>query len=327
MELKALGALRLGSSEHKIFHERNRIFQEKIPSSAIENCQAVIGFDTSSWIIAERARRAGKPFVLEQTAVHSVVNQAMLSRIARQFPEWGTTFERKPSAMLDCEQRELDLASKIVVASTFCKQSLVSQGVPPDNISFVPLGVDLQRFRPCSGKPDRQGIRFLFVGTVSAQKGAPLLLSAWQKLSLKGSELWLAGSASARVLALIPALPGLKLLGKVPYEGISDLLNQCDVLVLPSYSDGFARSLIEALACGLPIITTEATAGPDLIKDGVEGFLVRSGDAGALCEAMLRCVKDPVAVKQMSRAARRRAEQFSWDRFGEGWVKILNHAI
>ena len=100
-------------------------------------------------------------------------------------------------------------------------------------------------------------------------------------------------------------------------------MRQCDVLVFPSYCDGFALVLLEALASGMPIISTEATAAPDLIEEGVEGFLIQSGDLDALRQAMKFCADNPDKIKVMGEAARRCAERFSWDSYGDRWQQIL----
>ena len=73
----------------------------------------------------------------------------------------------------------------------------------------------------------------------------------------------------------------------------------------------------------MPIITTEATAGPDLIQDGVEGHLIPSGELDALSEAMEDCASEPERLESMALAARRSAERFSWDAYGERWQQIL----
>jgi glycosyltransferase involved in cell wall biosynthesis len=104
---------------------------------------------------------------------------------------------------------------------------------------------------------------------------------------------------------------------------LPELLRQCDVLVFPSYCEGFALVLLEALASGMPIITTEATAGPDLIEDGVEGRIVPSGDVDALCAAMQSMALETDELESMSQAARRTAERFSWDAYGDRWQQIL----
>jgi glycosyltransferase involved in cell wall biosynthesis len=326
VELKALKRLRDGASPQKAFHERNQTFQQKIPAASLRSATAVIGFDTSSWLLAERAAELGKPYFLDQSISHPLVNQEIMEGVARRFPDWREEIEVRLPVVLDCERREYELATRIVAASTFSKQTLISQGVPAEKINVNPYGVDLQLFHPPAAPRERNArpFRFLFLGLLTARKGVPLLLEAWRRMGLKDAELWLAGPATERARALVPELPGLKYVGKYPHRDLPDLLRQCDALVFPSYCEGFALVLLEALASGMPIITTEATAGPDLIQDKVEGRLVQVGDTDALCEAMQTlAAAEPEQFERMSRAARRRAEEFSWDAYGDRWQQLL----
>jgi len=84
-------------------------------------------------------------------------------------------------------------------------------------------------------------------------------------------------STSTRHARLIPTLPGLRVIGRVPHRELPGMLCQCDVLVLPSYFEGFGAVLLEAMAAGLPIIATDSTAAPDLIANGVEGYVIPRG--------------------------------------------------
>jgi alpha-maltose-1-phosphate synthase len=323
VEWKALKHLQKGQSSQAVFHRRNQIFQEKIPSESLQNSTAVIGFDTSSWLLAERAAKAGKPFFLDQSISHALTNQTIMQGVAQRFPAWQGEIEARLPEVLECEKREHALATKIIVASSFSKSTLVAQGVSEERILLNPYGVDLELFHPPVEPRTRQPLRFLFLGLVSARKGVPLLLEAWQQLKLNDAELWLVGPVSEQEKVLIPDLPGLKVLGKYPHQELPELLRQCDVLVFPSYCEGFAMVLLEALASGMPIITTEATAGPDLIEDGIEGRLIPSGDLDALCAAMQECASDPDRLDEMAKAARRTAERFSWDAYGDRWQQIL----
>jgi glycosyltransferase involved in cell wall biosynthesis len=186
-----------------------------------------------------------------------------------------------------------------------------------------PYGVDLQLFHPPAKRSDGKPLRFLFLGAISARKGVPLLLDAWRKIAAPEAELWLVGPITTHERTLIPPLPRLKVLGPYPHRDLPKLLKQCDVLVFPSYCEGFALVLLEALASGMPIITTDATAGPDLITDGLEGRIIPTGDLDALCEAMEQFVRQPDKAHSMSGAARRCAERFSWDSYGDRWRDIL----
>ncbi|HEY0404986.1 MAG TPA: glycosyltransferase family 4 protein [Pyrinomonadaceae bacterium] len=323
IELKALNRLRQGESPQRVFHERNLAFQERIPAASLNNASAIIGFDTSSWLLAERAEKMGKPYFLDQSISHPLFNQQIMERVARIFPDWQEEIEARLPEVLACEQREHQLATRIIAASSFSKQTLIAQGVAADKITVNPYGVDLELFYPPPTPRARQPVRFLFVGSISARKGVPLLVEAWRKMKLENAELWFVGPASERERALIPELPGLRFIGKRPHQELPDLLRQCDVLVFPSYCEGFGLVLLEALASGMPIITTEATAGPDLIEDGIEGYLIPSGNLDALSAAMRDCASEPERLESMALAARRSAERFSWDAYGERWQQIL----
>jgi glycosyltransferase involved in cell wall biosynthesis len=327
IELRALERLRRGESPQQVFFERNEAFQKRIPARSLEKASAVIGFDTSSWLLAARAREAGKPYFLDQSISHPVANQSILKSVAERFPEWQHDIETRLPAVLTCEKREYELATKIVAASSFSRATLVAHGVPPDKITINPYGVDLELFRPPTAPRPRQPLRFLFLGSLSARKGVPLLIAAWQELGLKNAELCLVGPVSKDERALIPTLKGLEVFGKLPHQELPDLLRKYDVLVFPSYCEGFGLVLLEALASGMPVITTEATAGPDLIRDHVEGRLIPSGNLEALIAAMHDLAKDHDKLESMSQAARSCAERYSWDAYGDRWQDILRECV
>jgi len=94
-----------------------------------------------------------------------------------------------------------------------------------------------------------------------------------------------------------------------------DAYQTSDVFVFPSLGEGFGHVLLEAMACGLPVISTTRTAARDLVHDGIEGFLVSPGSATELGGSVEHFLQHPESVVQMGVAARRRAEEFTWPRF------------
>lgn len=318
-----------GRSPQAVFHEYNEAFQRRIPAAAIRDAAAVIGFDTASWLTAERARSFGAPFFLDQSATHPHVRDGVMREVAARFPRWAGNYETRLPHVFDCERMEHELATQIVVASSFTRRSLVSQGVPAEKIHVNPYGVDLRQFRPASASTQRAGrpLRFLFLGSVSALKGVPLLLDVWRRLDAGGHELHVVGHVGDRFRALIPERPGLKVVGKVPHESLPELVRGYDVLVFPSYGDGFGLVILEALASGLPVITTFATGGPDLIDDGAEGFLIEPGDAEALGRSIKFFMERPERLPEMAAAARRKAERYSWDAYGDRWSLLLGRFV
>jgi glycosyltransferase involved in cell wall biosynthesis len=325
--LKAIYQLRHAKSSQDMFYRINCEFQKRIPISAIEKSSAVIGFDTASWIIAETAIKLGKPFFLDQSTSHPLAKDTVWQTIGRQFPEWKNKLEKRVSSVLDAENQEHHLATKIVVASSYTKQTLTQQGVLASKIAVNPYGVDTLQFSPAPKPRKNQPLRFLYLGNVTALKGIPLLLEAWRSPSMQNCELWLVGLVSDHERSLIPSLRGLKVLGKCLRKDLPELIKQCDVLVFPSYSDGFGLVLLEALASGLPIITTEATGGPDLIQNGVEGLIIPSGDRDALQSAMTYFVDNPEKLQDMAEAARSCAEKFTWNAYGDRWNQLLDEFI
>jgi glycosyltransferase involved in cell wall biosynthesis len=157
----------------------------------------------------------------------------------------------------------------------------------------------------------------LFVGSLGQRKGLSYLFSATR--ALRGAvELTVIGT---RPLAACPALDReLRDLRWIPSCSHREVLAEMaahDVFVFPSLFEGFGLVLLEAMAMGLPIVTTPHTAGPDLITDGVEGFIVpiRSADAIAGRLDLLR--RNPDLRADMAERARLRAREFTWDQYGE----------
>jgi starch synthase len=323
IEWKALRKIQRGEPPQRVLHRRNQAFQRGIPTRSLKSASAIIGFDTSSWLMAKRAQLLDKPFFLDQSISHPLSNESILKKVGSRFPDWRNDIESRLPEVLACENQEHRLATKIVVASLFTKQTLALNGVDPEKIVVNPYGVNLQLFHPSPAPRRQRKLRFLFLGSISARKGVPLLLEAWRNLASKDAELWIVGPINEHARLLIPALPNLRIVGSYPHRELPKLLHQCDVLVFPSYCEGFGLVLLEALASGLPIITTDATAGPDLIKDGIEGRLIPAGNLEALCEAMRSFVCHRDELEKMSVAARRCAERFSWSDYGDRWQNIL----
>jgi len=323
IDLRTLRRLRAGYDEQTVMYERNLAFQDSIPEEELTHSDVVIGVDTASWLLAERASALGRPFILDRTTGHPLAFEHLLSDLHRRFPQWIENFQRRLPQLSSAEEIEHQRASWIAVGSSFTRRTLVERGVPTEKIVITALGIDLNLFRSVSRPNASRPMRFVFVGSLSAAKGVPLLLEAWRSLGKVDAELWLIGSISTHNARLIPTLPGLRVVGRVPHRELPSILCQCDVLVLPSYFEGFGAVLLEAMAAGLPIIATDSTAAPDLIANGVEGYVIPTGNAEGLRVAMTRFIDSPEKVVLMSRAARCCAERYSWDLYGDRWMEIL----
>jgi glycosyltransferase involved in cell wall biosynthesis len=189
---------------------------------------------------------------------------------------------------------ELGYADVVLAASTHVAKGLLDLGVRAAKIAVVPYGYSKdERARPVTPKPGR----VVFVGKVGYLKGVPYLAAACRELADRGvdCDFRVFGSAP-NGLAARPEFRGPRYMGHVPRDVIVRELGAADMFVFPTLSDGFGIVLLEAMAAGLPVITTGNCA--DIVEDGVNGFVVPIRDS--------RAIADRVELLRHDRALRRR---------------------
>ena len=215
---------------------------------------------------------------------------------------------------------ETRMARAFLVASSFTRETLIEHGADPRSIRVIPYGVDLKRFYPKvkSAGDLKSPLRLLFVGRINQRKGLRYLLEALESLAPASVELTICG----RVLESLDSLQGrsfpIILRPSVSNEELVSAYQEADLFVLPSIAEGFGQVLLEALASGLPVLATTRTAAPDLIEDGVQGFIVKPQRADLLAERILWSIQHRQVLMSMGVLARIQAERFTWQRFRTG---------
>ncbi len=325
-ELRALWQLRRGGDPVSVLHDRNAAFQAAIPDAAIADSDAVIGFDTSSWQLAEHCSRMGKPFYLDRTIAHPAVLQQLMSDLASKYPQWTGPLTPRLAGVVEAEKIEHAIARRIVVGGSFARETLMAEGIASERIIVNPYGVDWRRFSAGDAAPAKRPFRFLYVGSVIARKGVPMLLDAWRALAPKNVELWIAGGIGARERSLIPDLPGLRLLGQVAHSDMAAIYASCDVFVLPSLFEGFGLVILEALASGLPVISTPHTGAVEAVTEDLLGRLVPVASVDALIEAMRHYLSSPPDRAKVAAAASALRQRFSWEAYGDRWATLLGES-
>jgi glycosyltransferase involved in cell wall biosynthesis len=219
----------------------------------------------------------------------------------------------KTSLLLDRERfiEEYELADLVVVLSQKAAETFRAKNFPEEKLYYLPRGVDVERFKP-GARPAK--FRAIFSGALIERKGIHHLLEAWHRLNLKDAELWLVGSVHGE------AKPHLEKFRRDNIRTVGfardpeNYLNQGTIYVFPSQWEGSAKTLYEAAACGLPAVTTREAG--DVIRDGIEGIIVRPGDVNAIAAAIQHLYDHPEVVARMSVAARQRVvENFTWDHY------------
>lgn len=306
-----------------ILRERNDRFQNLIPESAIQSARVVIGFDTSSHILASRTQAQGRRFILDRSIAHPRSFARLAEKLKESFPEWEDAREIKSDGELAIEDEEHALAHLIVVPSRFVADTLIEHDVPFEKIRVNPFGTDTASFHPAAEAREASPFIFLFVGALMARKGLPLLLEAWRRLRPRKAELWIAGTGQIPSPARRDAPESVRWLGAISREELPDLFRRAHVFVFPSFFEGLAQVQVEAAACGLPIIATTASGGEEIVTEGQTGFIIEAGNSDQLVERMHQFIERPALAFEMRERAVKRAARWSWSNYGGRWQKII----
>jgi len=215
-------------------------------------------------------------------------------------------------------------ADWVLAPSGYVRDSLIEEGVGPSRIVILPYGVDITRFRPSSRRDD--GVfRILFVGGIGQRKGIKYLLEAFTRLRLPNAELVLVGGIVGGGKGLKPYAGSFRHIANVPHHEVHTWYQNADIFVYPSLHEGSALAIYEALASGLPVITTR-NAG-SVVRDGDEGFIVPIRDVEILTEKILSLYRDRELRIAMSLKARKRAECFTWKHYRQSLGALLEGFI
>jgi glycosyltransferase involved in cell wall biosynthesis len=262
---------------------------------------------------------------MEQVIAPRLAQERILEAEYRQAPAW-TQFETNPNAA-EIGRREKvawKLVDRIVCGSQFVSDEIAAEGGPADKCVVVPYGVRTSEFRAASPRPVREALplRVLFVGSVGLRKGVPYLLEAARRLGPDKVRCRLVGGFSAPADVLQREAPAnVELVGSVPRSQIAREYANADVFCLPSLCEGSATVIYEALAAGLPVLTTP-NAG-SIVRDGVEGYIVPIRNAEAIADRLAHLASDPARLKEMSRAAAERSEYGSLVSYGRRLLGVL----
>ncbi|MFM6504773.1 MAG: glycosyltransferase family 4 protein, partial [Dolichospermum sp.] len=240
----------------------------------LRDLDAIYTYEDLAATTFDKAKQQGILCLYDLPIPYYQMTGNIMGQEADLFPEIAAAIEtiREPAWKIERKQREIELADHIFVASSFTKKSLLEIGIQEAKITVIPYGAPVDYFQP---RPKKDNcFRALFVGRVSPRKGVHYLLPAWQDLKLDNAELVLVGQNLFPTGWLEQYKNICRHVPSVPHLLLNDYYSSANVLVFPSLVEGFALVLLEAMACGIPIITTPNTAGPDIITDGVEGFII-----------------------------------------------------
>jgi glycosyltransferase involved in cell wall biosynthesis len=217
---------------------------------------------------------------------------------------------------------ECALADCILVGSTFVKRSFIEMGHAAEKVSVVTYGVDTEQFSPRMAPRNDGVFRVLFVGQIGQRKGMSYLLRGYELFRRHDTELHLVGRYGSGYEVYQRYADLYRHTRSVPHGDLPALFHQADVFVFPSLIEGMPLVVLEAMASGLPVITT--THGPcDVVRDGVDGFFVPIRDAQAIAMRLDQLYRDPSLKEEMGRNARAQALRHTWSDYARRAADVV----
>jgi glycosyltransferase involved in cell wall biosynthesis len=215
-----------------------------------------------------------------------------------------------PAPLIRRAQREYEKCDRIAVLSSVARRSFEQFGYASKTVVVWP-GIDHVLFSPSLEQSAPTLFRVCYVGRVEVAKGIGYLLQAWERLRLARAELLLVGNLQPEVKPLLGKYAGanVRVTGWLSPEEVVERYRQSSIFVFPSANEGMGMVLLEAMACGLPVIATDKTGAPDCVTDREEGFVIAARNVEALAESILWCYKNPHETRAMGRAARAKVER------------------
>jgi glycosyltransferase involved in cell wall biosynthesis len=294
------------------------------------------GFQGSSHDSLLAAKKANKLAVVELATAHVVAAKRILGEEALLHPEWADSIDNLvfPSfyqKRLEAEPHQADL---VISASKFTTSTLLEDGISPDRIKLLPLGFELEHipYIPKDETADKyiskRPLRLLYAGNLTQRKGLMYLLEALRAFPKGEVELHIIGGVQGSGAALKQYEGEYHYHGRVSQYEMFQAYGNYDALVLPTVFEGFGLVIVEAMAAGLPVITTAHSMGPDVIEDGVSGYIVPIRDIQALESAIgnIRQLSDQ-QYWEMSAAARASVLNFTWQVYTQNLHKLVTTAF
>ncbi|HLK28377.1 MAG TPA: glycosyltransferase family 4 protein [Puia sp.] len=300
----------------------DRIASHKLPSNS-DIYIIWAGFGSHS-IQRLRKKNPNAIFIIERGSTHIQVQNELLKIFKK-------TKEPINPEVIKKELIEYELANFIALGSSFAKKSFLEKGIPEKKIFVNNYGVDLSKFNLSlslnnAGRNENSVFTIGYVGSIDKRKNVSGLINAVESIVKEGFEirLILVGSHNQEeVPAVLLDRPFIEYRGVLPEDKLYKAYSDMDVFVLNSIEDGFGMVILQAMAMGVVPVTTYNTGGPDVIEDGVNGFLIPVLDDAVLADRIKILMNSAELRKAMGKAAMQTTlKGFSWEEYGNRAIEF-----
>ncbi|MEM9881565.1 MAG: glycosyltransferase family 4 protein [Planctomycetota bacterium] len=308
------------TSLYRFYHDFGRWYASAVRDRVLRlgpdpKRHAFFGFNTGSLETVEALRGRGVFTVVDQIDPARTEERVIAEEVER-WPGWESAPGRVPDSFFERLDREWAAADRVLVNSAWSADALVEQGVDRRKVLTVPLAYEPTAVAAPPARPRPDGpLRVLWLGTVNLRKGIPYLIEAARRVAPSDAVFDIVGPLKISERAVADAPSHVTFHGRATRDRADGFYRAADVFVLPTLSDGFAITQLEAMAHGLPVITTPRCG--DVVRDGTDGRRVEAGSVDALVEAIEWFLNRRPQLPELSEQARARSRDFSLDAYGQ----------
>jgi glycosyltransferase involved in cell wall biosynthesis len=255
--------------------------------------------------------------------------EAIVAEEVARVAELAAGWQPAPTEYWARWTEECNLADRIVVNSEWSKEALVRRGIPREKLAVIPLAYEPTRVR---AQPDvrskrsypacftqERPLRILFLGLINLRKGVARLLQAARILRDEPVEFWMVGPVEIGHASANRDAGRMKWFGPVTRNQATEFYRNADVFILPTLSDGFAITQLEAQAHGLPVIASKFCG--KVVENGVNGVILEEPTAACIAATIRDCIADTVRLQKFG-AASHLHDEFTIEALAEQLQKV-----
>lgn len=305
------------ASVDSVYHDLDRAVARRLREPGCI-AHAVYAYEDGALETFRAAKDTGRTRIYDLPIAYWRTLRQLLEEEAERLPEWAPTMEglRDSAEKHARKDAEIGLADHIVVASSFTRKSLLDH-FGPMQVHVTPYGCPPLAPRGIAKRANGAALELFYAGHLSQRKGIADLIAALRILEIDW-RLTLAGPRPDKAPSALDALladPRCTWLGTVPHATLLERMAQAHLFVFPSIVEGFGMVITEAMASGLPVITTPHTAGPDILDEGTDGFIVPIRSPDSIAERITFLAEDENLRLAMAHAAKQKAGVMTWRRY------------
>ena len=295
---------------------RDRLRIEKSPL----HDSIFFSYDTGALETLEWLLEKGVPCVVDQMDPNRIEID-LIREEEKKWPGWAISSSEVPEEYFQRREKEWRLADRIVVNSDFSRRALIQQGVPSDKVTVIPVCYQNDTVGRIEPKlAHTSPLKVLFLGQVVLRKGIQYLVEAAKMLEGEPIHFDIVGPCGISREAVNSAPPNMTFHGRASRDQTGRWYRESDIFVLPTLSDGFAITQIEAMAHGLPVISTPNCGA--VVTHGVDGFIEPVADPKRLAQAILQYLTEPTLLAAHRISAVEKSKSFDLDRLRNELVSL-----